>query len=390
MKTPSLRLFAGVAFAMAIHVATVVCARADTNFGFTFSYSGSGSAQMLTNTSWNDLRFTATKDITVDRFAMVVGSAVGDPRLLVSLQADNAGNPSGTSLANTVLAPGALAGNLYGSFGSSVSLTKGTVYHIVTSVTNGSSANSLTLRALNGAVLSRSPQTGAPDPSLNRLWSVNSGSTWTPYNQTNASVIVVALGNSSGEAVGQPESAAYTGFAVATNSVRGERFIWNGNTGDSVTSVTLRVSKGTGDAADNLNVLFLNSSLQILSSNLFLSAGFTNTAVNNYTINLNTPLVLTNGLTYNLVAQSARSSASSYQMLAMGVPLTNMFDASFGGTNDYAITGTGLTSLYNAGDSSTAYDAWFDLGIVSIPEPTTLGIALLGLGALALRRHARA
>lgn len=396
MKTPSLRLLAVVALALTIHAGTTPSVRSDTNFGNTFYSTSSTTGTLgLTNT-WEDLRFTATESISVDRFAVSVLSTTNNPHFMVSLYSDNAGKP-GTLLASTVVMPGTMntAGGIYGNFGASVGLTKDTVYHAVMSVTNanttGTTTNSVGLRIMTGVDFSHSPTTGGLDPSLNRLSSANSGTTWTPQTyQTNGSMSIFALGNANGDAVGQPVGGAYNTFGVGTTTTRGQRFLWEGATGNAVTSITLRVWKGTGNAASNLNVFLLDSSLNILSSNLFLSGGFANTTPNNYTMTLSAPLSLTNGQRYSLALQSAGSEGNSYLFFATSVSLTNMFDASFQGTNGFAITGTGLTSFNNAGSATVAYDLWFNLGIVPIPEPTSLVIALLGLGALALRRRARA
>lgn len=393
MKTSLLRIFLVVASCIAIH--TAIPARADTNFGNTYLNGSSGSSAINTTSMWRDLRFTATDTLDVDRFAVTLQSSAGNPQFMVSLYSDNSGN-LGSLLVSKVFTPGTLGQvNFYGDFGTNISLTKGSVYHAVMRVTNGSGTDLVTLRHLSGSDFSHSPTTGGLDPSLNNRASTTSGNTWTDQAyQTNGTMLTFALGNANGDAIGQPVGGGFGTFGVGSTSTKGQHFLWEGATGDAVTSITLRVSKGAGNAADNLNVFLLDSSLHVLSSNLFLNSGFANATASNYTINLGAPLSLTNGAGYNLVLQSAGSTANSYVFAAPFVNLTNMYDASFQGTNGFAISGTGLSSFTNATQTAGyVYDMWFNLGIATvlpIPEPATLAICLLGLGTLALRRRARA
>jgi hypothetical protein len=389
MKT-SLTHFLMLAVAVAL-AAALPSARADTNLANTFSFVSSGTAVLNTNLALRDARFTAVENVTVDRFAFYVNASAGNPAIKLSLQTDSGGNPSGTILASGVITPGATgASALYGLFTNSASLTKGTVYHFVVQVTNGSPTDTLTSHHKTGADLTRSPTTGDPDPSLNYLSSANGGASWTPQaNQSNANTMVFAVGNAAGHALGQPVSGGLGQPGVGGSTTHGESFIWTGDTGSSVTSITLRVR---ANGADNLNVFLLSSSLGILSSNVLVNGGFSSGAnYSNFTVTLSAPITLTNGLSYKLVGQSAGSTNNSYLLYGQAVSLTNMFGASFGGTNDYALNGTGLTSFSNASSATAAYDLWFNLGILqAIPEPTAMALALLGLGALALRRRTRA
>lgn len=347
--------------------------------GCRFIGGSSGSTIISSTQTFLSCRFTADESITVDRFAIHLGSTIGNPAVVVRLRPDAGGIPGAVSLASVTQYPGALGAVAFeGAFGNSVSLTNGLVYHLVVNVTNATTVgvtNSFTARHLTGADFSLTPKTGRPDPMLNRLVSSDGGATWSPpAQQTNGTICVFALGNAIGQAVGQPLGQAYTTPGVGGALTRGQRFIYDGGLNYGVTSITVRVNKGAGNAADNLRVFILNNALNIISSNVLLSAGFTNTVAANYSVGLTNALMLTNGAVYNLVLESSGSSANSYVLYLPASILSNQFAATYQGTNGTAVNGSGLTTLNNTSTATTAYDMFFELKTLHIPPSGTIFI----------------
>lgn len=332
--------------------------------GCLFRFSSSGTTYFSSPNDRTSGRFTSDLDMMVDRFAFNSGAIAGNPEVVVGLYPDMNGVPGNTAMTTGTLSPGAgPARPLYGMFASSATLTNGGVYHLVFSVSNGSATDKLGLRYVTFSDFSCNQRTGRADPMLNRLASSNSGTTWSaPLDQESGSIHAFSVSNGEGEAIGQPYTTGLNTPGVGSTTLRGQRFVYDVGEGHAVTSLMVRVSKGAGNAADDLRVYVLDQAQSIVSSNILLSAGFTNTVPTNYRLALASPLALEPSESYTLALESKGSSASSYVLSLPLCTLTNAFGATFQGTNGTSVYGTSLTALNIANSSdTTAYDMTFAL-----------------------------
>lgn len=358
---------------LAAGVATV---SADGSWGHNFSMGNASS--IIVGSSPGSARFTAASAMTITgatiNLNLVIpnGSSV-DPTLFVGLQADNgSGAANGVFLGSgSVTATG--AGDWSVNFGSSVSLTPGTVYHLV--VSNATAGSSAFWRDL-GYANTNQPRDNFPDPKWGDGFAFNSGS----FGQGN---LVYLLHSTSGSNYGQPYTTSL--FApMYSDIIQGEEFTYLGENNQKLVSVTLRLNTGASTPSGALDVALLDTSNTILASGVLPASSAVLNNWSNYDIALSGLPVLTAGTRYRLVAYSAGAVAGDWDLVQNYTTKGSDYawnSASFQGTNGFAIRAFSFNpasaSYFNPGDDR---DTFFNLN--TIPEPTAAMSIVLAAGLL--------
>jgi len=365
-------------------------------WGNSFIYGGSTQAPTLSSTSRFDGRFTAQSDITADQVVFRTQTIVGNPSMRVEIYGDNGGGLPGALLGQTGTINLSSADNTSGiqaNLLSNVELVAGSVYHVVYVPVSVDASNTITIPIVGGSNITWSPQTGNLDPAQNRLFSTNSGGSWTVgnSNQSNASMLSFALRNSISSAVaGQVVNASYsTSLAgIGSTTQQGQHFVYEGPGGYEAQEITLRLASGGGTGLGELRLSLFDSNNQLLLDQLLLAdASDLTGSFANYTFALDSAVLLTNGDSYQMVLHSSDSTGDSYR--------TYVQRTLFGGYNEGTFQGTDAFALYST-NSGTDFserldgDMYFELGIDPVPEPSSFAlIAFAFLGRLMLARGKR-
>ena len=178
--------------------------------------------QMDASGDMSSYRFTAQNTKTCDAIQFLAYKLGTMPTYKVGIQGDSSGEPDGTYISsnNTTFANGDVASaESYDwhrvALSSSVSLTSGTVYHIVFEYDSGTIDSSNYMRLVSHRDV---PQIVAKDntsdTSRSLLISSDSGSNWTTYNDDHAKFLIEYT---DGTSEGSPYDALVGGYQIAEN-----------------------------------------------------------------------------------------------------------------------------------------------------------------------------
>lgn len=382
------------AFFISLALAGTVPAQILESWGNPFLYGGSTAAPELAATTRFDGRFTAQKDLTADQVVFRTGTVTGTPSMRIEVYSDDAGLP-GTLVGQTAtiaLSSGNSNSSVQANLLAGVSLTAGSVYHFVYVPVSVDANNRILIPTVSGSNITWSPQTGLADPAQNRLFSTNSGSSWTVANanQSNASMPSFALRNSTSlEVAGQVINASYltTNASIGASTLQGQQFVYEGVDGYFTDEITLRLATGAGSGTGALMLSLLDASDQVLfSQSLVANASELTGTFTDYTFTLDTQVSLAEGDTYRFVLSSPDSAADSYRTYIQRTLFSGYNDGTFQGTDGFAVLST------NSGTSFTSRldgDVYFSLGMNAVPEPTTASLTILFSAGLILARRKR-
>jgi hypothetical protein len=293
------------------------------------------------------IRFTALENVTLDRIHLRYSSN-GSATFTVGIMADNgAGNPDGTFLVSTstnftyttltTWVPEIV-------FGSSLNLSNGSVYHIVTQPT--SIQTSMDLRYLyNITVSDVRPFDRAYDPKMNILQKLNGAAIWNLKNYT--PWFILANGSSTGfvPGPGQPYNLStittvnMTGGGV-TRKARGQTFVITAREipADACVCVTQAVVKVTkaGSVTNNIRVELrdTDSSLTLLGSAMLLNSQIADTVAD--TLFFSPPVTLRQGRKYLLAFEFAGAppATTADEIIIEDIRAVGYPEATWGGNTD--------------------------------------------------------
>lgn len=363
------------------------------DWGNPFTLGGSTIGPTLTATTRFSGRFTAQDGLTADQVIFRTGLINGTPSMRITIHADDDGVP-GNQIAttNTIdLTSANSNGSISANLTSNAVLTAGEVYHFVYEPVSVDATNTIVIAATSGSDIRWSPKTGNLDPELNRLFSTNSGATWSENaNQANATMQHFALRNSTTLAVeGQVIAALYFGGSDGIGDQRqhGQQFIYEGPDKHFAEEITLRLAQGTGTALGELRLQIFDNDDTLLRDQLLLADGSSlATSFDLYTFAFDNPLQLDQGESYRMVLLSPTSNANSYRAYTPRTLFSGYNEGTFQGTDGFAVFslngGSSFTSLFDG-------DMYFNFTLNPVPEASSLALlAVAGLLVLA-RRHRR-
>jgi len=285
--------------------------------------------------------------LSVTKIRVYLETEAGNsPSYRYGLQANSGGNPSGTWLGATHQGYGDLTATTTGwqtiTLNESVTLTAGTVYHIVVQPQGTpSSSNYIALRQSapqNGML----PYDGASDPNSNTLW--YNGSSWS----TQGSQPIYLLETATPTYEGNP-SETTTNQSVYGANYSGERFTISGGN-QQVTGIGFYVRKSSStNPADNLYYQIRDSTDTVVRSGTLVSRTAITTSYSWYDVSLSSALTMTDGGTYRVDLYSTGSSSSYYYQVSRN---DNTDNAAYNGRNYYG-TGSVYCSSANSGSSWT-------------------------------------
>lgn len=366
---------------MAFAIAT---GHAQTNdWGHNF-YLGNSAGSLGIGASPISSRFTASSGMTLTGATIQLTFVTASSDLQIGIMADNgSGIASGSFLGSgSVTATG--AGYYSVGFDSNVTLSAGAVYHLVASnKTVGATAGWREI----GAPVTHQPRDNFPDPN----WA--SGFAYTP-SSFGADVSVFLLYTTNGPNYGSPYS-LNNYRPLYQDIIRGEQFVYRGSNDQQLISAAVRLYTAAAPP-DDLHVALLSMNNTLLASGALSSASSLALGLaSNYTVSLVGSPVLTNGLSYRLVAWSSNSTAgNNWQLVLNGTGQGSDYTwngASFDGTNSFGIGAFSYNpTSATYGSLGDSYDAPFNLTMVAIPEPATLALTLAcGLALVAACRKPR-
>ncbi len=305
---------------------------------------------MIDNNDKTSLRFTAQTTKTVNAIRVYLQSEVGtSPSYRYGIQANVAGNPSGTYLGSGILTSTSTGWKTI-TLSPSVSITAGTIYHIVVQYNSGTIRTSRYVALRQSAPLNALyPQTNGADSSANTLF--NSGASWTaiggqPIYELDYSGVTPTY-------EGNPFESNNNGteIIVTGNNWFGERFSFSGvdKTSQSISFYIRR----NGTPPNNLNV-----QIRRVSDNGVVYTGTlaTPSLPTTYAFVTHTfspaPLTLTAGTVYRVIIQtSGGSNNNSYRFYRLNT--TNA-------ANYNSITYDGTNSVFTNSPSAGATGSWVD------------------------------
>jgi hypothetical protein len=332
---------------------------------------------MNLNSYRTSLRFTAQSNQTVNKIRVYIdakGSGTS-PIYSCGLQANIGGSPSNTWLGYGDLTAAA-AGWQTVTLTQPVSLTAGTVYHIVVLYKSGTigSSNYIALRR-STPQNSMLPYDGASDSNSNTLW--YNGSWWSTQGYQPIYLLETATPTYEGN-----PCEAYTNQGVYGASYSGEKLTISG--GDQLaTHLGFYVKTNSSTSpADNLYYQIRDSNNAVVRSGTLV----TRTAITTYgwyDAQLSSPLTLVNGATYRVNLSSNGSSSSyHYQVLRND----NTDNATYNGRN-YNGTGSVYCSSTSSGSNwadNSQYDIPFRLTTIPNISITQYSISTVGYTGIVL------
>lgn len=317
-----------------------------SSYGNKFIIDTTSSIGNMTNTTLKtSLRFTAQANKTVSAIRVYLNAEVGtSPSYRYGIQTDVGGNPSGTFLGSGFL-QATTTGWQTVSISPTVTLTAGTVYHIVVQWFSGTNNTSryIALRESN-PLNSLYPLSNLIDANANTLF--NTGSSWVVQNGQP----IYELDYSDGTFEGNPYY-VQTEIAVAGNTFVGEKFRVTG-TDKTVSQISFYVRRN-GVPTTNLTVDLWNAD--------------TNSLVEEITQPTTTIPTTYNYLTYNFATQRTLVANTNYRIYlkSTGSSLTNGYRINIlnatNSANYNGITYDGTNSIYTT--SANAGSSWTDTNV---------------------------
>lgn len=326
-------------------------------YGNQFLVTGTSGIGNMTSTSSNvrtSLRFTAQSNQTVTKIRVYLETEAGtSPTYRYGLRANSSGNPSSNWLGATQHGYGDLTATTTGwqtiTLGESVSLTAGTVYHIVvqhqSGTVNGSNYIALRRGTPQNMML---PYDGASDSQSNTLWYNGS---WSTQNYQPIYLLETAAPTYEGNPYHTYND---TGQQIYGNNYYGERLtISGGNQSVDQIGFYVRCNSST-DPADHLYYQIRDSADTVIRSGTLVAKTAIGISYAWYDAALSSSLTLVNGATYRVDLYSTSSTASYYYQVLRN---DNTNDAAYNGRNYYG-TGSIYCSSSNGGSSWTPSDQY--------------------------------
>ena len=232
------------------------------------SFAVSGSTKL-------SLRFTAQNTGTVSRVYLYLDAPTGSPGSVVyevGLQADNNGQPSGSWIVSRgTFTAAAGYGYIYVNLPSGISVTKGSVYHIVVQQQTPDTANYHKFR-MGVPYVGRNSVTSAEDTNQKILY--NTTGTWDPQTQQPIYIIYYDDGRTEGNSYVSYSSVSTTTYGIYGNVYVGEEIVMD--TQRTVYGIEVLVRKqGSPEAALSyeLRDVTLGSPGTLLDSGILTTAG---------------------------------------------------------------------------------------------------------------------
>lgn len=294
---------------------------------------------MTTSGHKTSMRFTAQEQKTVTSIRVYLSQEQGNsPSYTYGLQADSSGNPSGVFLSsNTIKATS--TGWQTITLLSPVSVTAGTIYHLVVEPSGAPAANAYINVASTSILNYLIVKTQTTDPNSNTLFKAGASASWSQKNQQP----IYELDYFDTTYEGNP----FFGSQITT--IQGK--VWAGEKftvtdGDkTVTAITFYVSRNApGTPLDSLWVELRNVATDEIIEDgpmPFLPIPPTSTYVTK-TYTFSTQQVLTNGSTYRIILKSPLSTASNAYLVyrLVGQNTANFNSITYDGTNSvYTVSG---------------------------------------------------
>jgi hypothetical protein len=292
------------------------------------------------------MRFTAQSNQPVNKIRVYIdakGSGTS-PIYSCGLQGNSGGNPSGTWLGASQQGYGDLAATTTGwqtvTLTQPVSLTAGTVYHIVVLYKSGTigSSNYIALRR-STPQNSMLPYDGAADSQSNTKF--YSGGFWT----TQDSQPIYLLQTATPTYEGNP-CETFSNVSVYSANYVGEKLTISGGN-QEVDAIGFYVrSNSSTDPADNLYYQIRDSANTVVRSGTLVTKTAITTSYQWWNVTLSSPLSLTNGATYRVNLYSTNSTASYYYQVLRN---DNTNSSEYNGRN---YNGTGSVYAFSANDGT--------------------------------------
>ncbi|AKM82344.1 TPA: hypothetical protein DD449_04595 [Candidatus Berkelbacteria bacterium] len=333
-------------------------------YGNKFLMTATATIGALNNTTKQaDMRFTAQQDGTVNNVSvyLTTASSLAGTKYNYGLQADNSGLPSGTYLSS--------ASSFFNKTGwktitiPSVSVTAGTVYHLVVQYASGrapTAANYIDIRdssPQNNII----PKIQKTDLNQNTLF--YSGTVWGIQNREP----IYRLGFIDGSFEGNP----YDTFEA--RSIFGAN--WEGETmtiaGDKVAnSLSLMVSKSTAvNPADDLHFTIedLTTSTKLVDNLVFTNGAALTTGYSMKTYTFSSPITLTDTHQYRLYFSSPFANRINfYRIINVSNPGTAGFkDINWDGTKSLVSRSTKSGANWTETDYIDLSGYYFSLSAAS-------------------------
>jgi hypothetical protein len=348
----------------------ITSAHAQTNqWGDNF-YLGNSASSLSIGANPISARFTASSGMTLTGATIQLSYVTASSDLQIGIMTDNgSGAASGTFLGSgSVTATG--AGYWSVSFDSSVALSAGAVYHLM--ATNKSAGATAGWRDI-GAQVTHQPRDSFSDSNWGTGYAYSPGS-------FGRDTPVYLLSTTSGPNYGSPYT-LNNYRELYQDIIRGEQFVYRGSNDQQLISAALRLYVGAAPP-DDLSVALLSLNNTLLASGALSKASSLALGVaSNYTVSLVGAPVLTNGVSYRLVAWSSNSTlGNNWQLVLNGTGQGSDYawnGAGFDGTNSFGIGAFSYNpTSATYGSLGDSYDAFFNLTMVAIPEPATLALTL--------------
>lgn len=331
--------------------------QAGSDYGNKFRLTATSSIGSMTTTDHKtSLRFTAQESKTVSAIRVYLQTESGtSPSYRYGIQTSTSGNPSGPFLGSGTLTSTS-AGWKTITLSPSVSVTAGTIYHIVVEpVGTPTTANNIALRRSTPQNLIY-PKTNATDPNANTLFKTSAAGAWAVQNFQP----IYELDFSDATSEGNPYETNAQVSVFGANLI-GERFtVSGGNRTVNGISFFVRQNAAT-EPLDSLQVELRTVSPSATvsgGSGILATAAQTTTTYNYFTYTFATPITLTNGTEYRIILKSPSSNSTNFYQVYR-IVTTNA-------ANYNLITYDGTNSIYtvsgNSGSTWTDTNNNWDIG----------------------------
>ena len=347
----------------------------------------------LTENQQVSMRFTADENMSVDQIGLYFTFYAGTTGMIVGIQEDNGGMPSGTFVASGTYSTTETGSATRGQkiqLDSGASLEAGKVYHIVTKITE---ATTTPTRVYANQLLTSTggirPYDRAVDANMNVLNNSNVAQNRTP---------MFLLGNSGGmiEGPGAFLAEYSSGYVTGGNNTYGQRFeITAGEIGEGgkieLNNISLKLFKTATTDHDLIVKIRLASDLNTVLDTIRVSAADVGTAVTTIDLTASEGVFLEQGVAYLLTTEIdggnvAGNAYTFYNMrgLMNGEPGAGTWG---GATSAYMVKSNATWSSNPSAEGAGNIDMWVQFTGTVIPEPASIGIILSGTVVLAVRKR---
>jgi hypothetical protein len=330
---------------------------------------------MTSSSVKTDLRFTAQSNQTVTKIRVYLQTEAGaSPSYRYGLRANSGGDPSSNWLGATQHGYGDLTATTTGwqtiTLNESVSLTAGTVYHIVVQPQGTPSTSNYIALRRSTPQNNMLPYDGASDPNSNTRWW--NGFSWTTQNYQPIYLLETATPTYEGN-----PCETTTAQSVYGANYNGEKLTISGGE-QQVTAIGFYVRKNSSTTpADDLRYQIRDSTDAVVRSGTLVTKTAITTSYNWYDASLSSPLTLTDGATYRVNLYSPGSTSSYYYQVLRN---DNTDNAAYNGRN-YNGTGSVYCSSTDSSSSwtnSNQYDIPFRLTTIPDVSITQYNISTVG------------